>query len=150
MQSGSLFCALSFSLPIQTLMSVRWGHTAVKWARSVTTSLAATAVTVRQATSMTPSTKSAPVRTAVSGLWYYDKQIGGLVVQTVFETRAALEAKTILLAQSNFHVESQKNSFCTKCDVRFHWQDKGWHFQLVFFKKILQIVLTEVEKLVYW
>lgn len=74
-------------------MSVRWGRTAVEWARSVTTSLAATAVTVRRATSMTPSAKSAPVRIAVSGLWDDDEQIGGLVVQTGFEARAALEAK---------------------------------------------------------
>ena len=69
-------------------MSVRWGRTAVEPARSVTTSLAATAVTVRQATSMMPSAKSALVRITVSGLWDDDKQIGGLVVQTVSGTRA--------------------------------------------------------------
>lgn len=64
-------------------MSVRWGRTAVEWARSVTTSLAATAVIVRRATSMMPSAKPATVRIAVSSLRDDDKQIGGFVVQTV-------------------------------------------------------------------
>lgn len=69
-------------------MSVRWGRTAVEWARSVTTSLASTAVTVRRATSMTPSAKSAPVCIAVSG---DDRQIGGLLVQSVFEAKTCPE-----------------------------------------------------------
>lgn len=65
----------------------------MEWARSVTTSLAATAVTVRRATSMTPAAKSATVRMAVSGLWGDDEQIVELSrPNCFFEARATLEA----------------------------------------------------------
>lgn len=43
------------------LMSVRWDHMVVKAVRSVTTSLAATAVTARQDTSLMPCVRSAQV-----------------------------------------------------------------------------------------